>query len=207
MGTARIANQALIKPARQLDSVDVIAIASRDTERARTYAEKYKIVRSYGNYEDLLKDPEVDAVYIPLPNGLHGEWAIKALQAGKHVLCEKPVASNADQAREMQKVANDTGLILTEAFHYRYHPLMGRIMEIVTSGELGKLKHINSTMCFHLPSKTDIRMYYDLAGGATMDAGCYAIKIARTVARVPPPASDPRRPARPAPKRNDSAPD
>ncbi|MHA1110318.1 MAG: Gfo/Idh/MocA family protein [Promethearchaeota archaeon] len=190
LGTARIAKNALIKPAQLIHNVNILAIASRDMNTASEFANKHKLPKKYGSYEDLLRDSEIDSVYIPLPNGLHAEWAIKAMRAGKHVLCEKPVASNTTEALEIKKVVDETGLIFAEAFHYRYHPLMKRVMEIVQSAEIGKINKVEASMCFPLPNKNDIRFQYDIGGGATMDAGCYTINIIRTLAQNEPEVVD-----------------
>lgn len=190
LGTARIVNNALLKPAKSINGIEAKGIASRDLSRAQKYAKKHDIPKSYGSYTELLMDSEINAVYIPLPNGLHAEWAIKALRAGKHVLCEKPVTSNTSQALEIKKVVDKTGLIFAEAFHYRYHPLMQRVMEIVKSDEIGKIKTVEASMCFTLPIKSDIRFQYDIGGGATMDAGCYTINLVRTLAQSEPEVLD-----------------
>src|SRR5690606_16634605 len=131
--------------------------------------------RAYPTYESLLASPDVDAIYNPLPNALHGPWTIRALEAGKHVLCEKPLASNADEAVRMAEVAARTGKRLVEAFHWRYHPLAERMRQIVASGELGRLREVSSYFCVPLVLPRDIRFDYALGGGATMDLGCYAI--------------------------------
>src|SRR4029079_12268589 len=134
-------------------------------------------------YEALVHDPEIDAVYNPLPNSLHYEWTIKALQAGKHVLCEKPLASNAREAAEMARVAAETGRVLMEAFHYRYHPLALRVQEILRGGEIGAVRELEAD--FFIPlflSPNNIRFRYDLAGGGTMDTGCYCINLLRWAA-------------------------
>jgi predicted dehydrogenase len=130
-------------------------------------------------YTDLLADPEIDAIYNPLPNSLHAEWTIRALRAGKHLLCEKPFASNAQEATQMASAADETGKVLSEGFAYRYHPLTARIKQTLQSGELGRLKRIEARFCFLLPSPGNIRFRYDLAGGALMDAGCYPISLIR----------------------------
>ncbi len=140
----------------------------------------------HGGYAELLADPEVDAVYNPLPNGLHCEWSIRALEAGKHVLCEKPLASNADQARRMTETASRAGRVLVEAFHWRYHPLAERMRAIVESGALGRVRHVEASCCFPLLLPGDIRYRLDLAGGALMDAGCYPISIVRHLAGAEP---------------------
>ncbi|MEZ4737434.1 MAG: Gfo/Idh/MocA family oxidoreductase [Caldilineaceae bacterium] len=133
----------------------------------------------YDSYAALLADPTIDAIYNPLPNNLHAEWSIRALAAGKHVLCEKPLAANAAEAEAMAQTAEQTGLVLMEAFHTIYHPLAARMKAIIDSGELGKLRHVDVQFCTLLWRWWDIRLRYDLAGGATMDLGCYAIRLLR----------------------------
>ena len=180
LGAARIAPPALIKPARENSDVVVAAVAARDVSRGRAFAAKHGIARVHDSYEALLADPDIDAVYNPLPNGLHGKWTRAALAAGKHVLCEKPFTANAAEAREIAELAAQSDRVVMEAFHYRYHPLTLRIEEIIASGELGKLQRVEAALCFPLPRSSDIRYNYSLAGGATMDAGCYAIHMVRT---------------------------
>jgi predicted dehydrogenase len=182
LGAARIAPQALIKPARQNTDVVVAAVAARDVSRAQAFAAKHGIARVRESYEALLADPDIDAIYNPLPNGLHGKWTRAALAAGKHVLCEKPFTANAAEAREIAELAAHSDRVVMEAFHYRYHPLALRIEEIIASGELGKLKRVEASLCFPLPKSSDIRYNYALAGGATMDAGCYPVHMVRTFA-------------------------
>lgn len=179
LGAARIAPAALIKPAHAVDEVEVAAVAARDRAKAQAFAERHGIPVVHAGYEALLADPTLDAVYVPLPNGLHEQWAIAALRAGKHVLCEKPLTSNSAQAVEVQKVADETGLVVMEAFHYRYHPLAARMAEVAHGGEIGRIKRVETAMCFPLPRFGDIRYDYGLAGGALMDAGCYAIHCLR----------------------------
>jgi predicted dehydrogenase len=133
-------------------------------------------------YEDLIRDPEIDAIYNPLPNGLHAEWTIRALQAGKHVLCEKPMASNAREAEAMATAARASGLVLSEAFAYRYHPLTSYVKAILERGELGTIKHIEAQFCFLLPLTNNIRFNFELAGGALMDCGCYPVSLIRYMA-------------------------
>jgi len=181
LGAARIAPAALIAPARDNDDVVVAAVAARDVERARQFATKHGIGRVHAGYEALIADPDIDAVYNPLPNGLHGRWTRAALAAGKHVLCEKPFTANADEARDIADVAAKSGRVVMEAFHYRYHPLTLRAEEIIASGELGRLLRVEAALCFPLPRFSDIRYDYSLAGGATMDAGCYAVHMVRTL--------------------------
>ena len=180
LGAARIAPTALIKPAKTNADVVVAAVAARDVSRARAFAAKHGIARVHDSYEALIADPDLDAVYNPLPNGLHGKWTRAALAAGKHVLCEKPFTANAAEAREIAELAAKSDRVVMEAFHYRYHPLALRIEEIIASGELGKLQRVEAALCFPLPNSSDIRYNYALAGGATMDAGCYAVHMVRT---------------------------
>src|SRR6185295_11726888 len=137
LGAAAIVPMALTKPALAVPEVQITAIAARDPKRAQGFARKHHIPRVHETYTDLLADPEIDAIYNPLPNSLHAEWTIRALRAGKHVLCEKPFASNAREAEEMANAAKETGLVLSEAFAYRYHPITARVKDILASGELG----------------------------------------------------------------------
>jgi len=186
LGAARIAPYAIIHPARRVPGVQIAAIAARDPERARAFARRHQIPHVYPDYAALLADPGIDAIYNPLPNSLHAEWTIRALQAGKHVLCEKPLAANAQEAMQMREAAQASGHVIMEAFHYRYHPLMTRLLEIVHSGELGAIRHIEAHMASLLVRPGDIRYRYDLAGGATMDMGCYTIHLVRTLAGAEP---------------------
>lgn len=179
LGAARITPNALMYPARQVPSVEIAAIAARDPAKAQAFAAKHGIPQIHASYQALLADPNIDAIYNPLPNHLHGEWTIRALEAGKHVLCEKPLAANAAEAEQMATVAETTGLVLIEAFHTLYHPLAARMKAIIDSGELGRLRHIDVQFCTLLWRWWDIRLRYDLAGGATMDLGCYAIRLLR----------------------------
>lgn len=179
LGAARIAPAAVIKPAKGHTEVVVTAVAARDGARARAFADKHGIARMHDCYEALIADPEVDAVYNPLPNGLHGRWTRAALEAGKHVLCEKPFAANAVEAREIAELAATSGLVVMEGFHYRYHPFALRVEEIIASGELGELRRVEAASCFWLPKFSDIRYDYGLAGGSLMDLGCYAVDMVR----------------------------
>ncbi|MBF6353225.1 Gfo/Idh/MocA family oxidoreductase [Nocardia higoensis] len=186
LGAARIAPAAVIAPTRRNPEVAVTAVAARDRARAERFAGKHGIGRVYDSYPALLDDPDIDAVYIPLPNGLHGRWTRAALAAGKHVLCEKPFTADAAEAREIGALAEQSGLVVMEAFHYRYHPLTTAAEEVVASGELGTLRHVEAAVCFPLPRFSDIRYDYDLAGGALMDAGCYAVHMARLLGGAEP---------------------
>jgi predicted dehydrogenase len=185
LGAARITAGALIKPASQLPEVTVAAVAARDPARARRFADKHRIRLVHSSYEALLADPAIDAIYNPLPNSLHAEWTLRAIQAGKHVLCEKPFTANAAEAAEVAAAAKASGLVVMEAFHYRYHPLARRMQEVAAGpapgqdGEIGPLRYLEASLCFPVPRFSDIRYSYELAGGATMAAGCYAINWLR----------------------------
>jgi predicted dehydrogenase len=186
LGAARITPTALVRPARTLPEVEIVAVAARDRNRAEKFARKHKIGTAHDSYDALIADDAVDAIYNPLPNGLHGKWTIPALKAGKHVLCEKPFTANAAEAEEVATAAEGTGLVLMEAFHYRYHPLVDRLLEVINGGELGEIERIETRMCIPLPMRNDIRFQLDLAGGALMDTGCYAIHQLRTLAGAEP---------------------
>jgi len=186
LGAARIAPNALIRPARSVPEVEVVAIAARDPEKARKFAGKHGIATVHRSYDDLLADAEIDAIYNPLPNGLHGRWTMAAVEAGKHVLCEKPFTANADEARTVAKLAAASDRVVMEAFHYRYHPMTQRVLDIISSGELGEVRHIQTWMCIPLLLPGDIRWQLDLAGGTLMDVGCYALHQVRTYAGAEP---------------------
>jgi predicted dehydrogenase len=181
LGAAAITPNALVKPARTVPRAALVALAARDRTRAQAFADKHGVPFVHDSYEALLADPEVDAVYNPLPNGLHAEWTIKALEAGKHVLCEKPFTNNATEAREVAAVAERTGLVVMEAFHYRYHPLMIRAVEVARSGELGELRFVEAWLQAPLFKRNDIRFQLDLGGGAGMDMGAYSTHEVRTL--------------------------
>jgi predicted dehydrogenase len=186
LGAARIVPHALLSPARHVPEVAVSAVAARDPARARTFAASHAIPRVLPSYDALVTDPEIDAIYNPLPNSLHCAWTIRALEAGKHVLCEKPFASNAAEAERMAAAASRAGRVLMEAFHYRYHPLAARMIELAGDGTLGRVARIETNMCVPLPIPGNIRYSYALAGGATMDVGAYAVHMLRHVAGAEP---------------------
>ena len=186
LGAARITPMALIRPARAVGGVRVEAVAARDRERAQRFARKHGLARVHDDYAALLEDPEIDAVYIPLPNSHHAEWTVRALEAGKHVLCEKPFTANAAEAQEVARTAAAGDRVLMEAFHWRYHPLAARMLDVIASGVLGEISHVETHICFPLVVPGDIRYRLELAGGATMDAGCYAIHMLRTLAGAEP---------------------
>jgi predicted dehydrogenase len=180
LGSSRISQAALIEPAASVPEVTVAAVAARDMARAEAYALRHGLPTAHGSYEELLANPDIDAVYNPLPNSLHGPWTLRAIEAGKHVLCEKPFASNADEAAQVARAAAASGLVVMEAMHYRYHPLTQRLTEVVN--ELGPVRHIQAWTSFAITDPGDIRYDYDLGGGAMMDGGCYAIDCLRLLA-------------------------
>ncbi|MWV43406.1 gfo/Idh/MocA family oxidoreductase [Paenibacillus sp. HJL G12] len=182
LGTASIAQTAFIPGVQSSRHCIVQAIASRQPHKAAETAEKFDIPASYGSYEELLRDPEVDAVYIPLPNHLHREWTLKAAQAGKHVLCEKPAALNAAEAEEMVKACREAGIIFAEAFMYRHHPKHRRIREIVESGEIGLIRGIHGCFTYNdIKDTTNVRYQKHMGGGSIYDVGCYPISAARMI--------------------------
>jgi len=180
LGSARISETALIGAARQVREVTVAAVAARELARAQAYALGHGIPRAYGSYGELLADPEIDAIYNPLPNSLHGPWTLQAITAGKHVLCEKPFAAHAAEAKLVADAAAASDLVIMEAMHYRYHPLTQRLREIVRS--LGPVQHIQCWTSFAIGDPADIRYDYALGGGALMDGGCYALDCMRMLA-------------------------
>ena len=180
LGAAAIAPHAVVKPAREVPGVVVAAVAARDPVRAQDFARRHGIPRAYDSYAALVEADDLDAVYIPLPNGLHGAWILRALAAGKHVLCEKPFTANADEARTVAEAAAAGDRVVMEAFHYRYHPLTARVRQLVADGAIGTVRHVEAHLCFPLPKFSDIRYNLALAGGALMDAGCYTLHALRT---------------------------
>jgi predicted dehydrogenase len=177
LGSSRISERALIEPSASVAEVTVAAVAARDLARAEAFALRYGIEKAYGSYQEMLDDPDVHAIYNPLPNSLHGPWTLRAIAAGKHVLCEKPFASNADEAAQVARAAAGSGLVVMEAMHYRYHPLTRRLRELVA--ELGGARQLQAWTSFAIADPGDIRYHFALAGGALMDGGCYAIDCLR----------------------------
>jgi predicted dehydrogenase len=186
LGAARIVPTALLTPARSVPEVAVTAIAARDPRRATAFAKRHGIPRVLPGYDELVRDPEIDAIYNPLPNGLHCAWTLRALEAGKHVLCEKPLASNEEEAARMAQAAERAGRLLMEAFHWRYHPLAARMLAIVQDGTLGRVERVETNMCVPLLLPGNIRYDYALGGGALMDTGCYAVSMLRHLAGAEP---------------------
>ena len=179
LGTARIAQRAVVPALLSMKQMPVIAVASRDLTRAQEFAAPFEIPRAYGSYEELLSDSNVQAVYIPLPNSEHAAWAIKAMQAGKHVLVEKPFALTADEAQLMVSTALENSVVLMEAFMYRYSERFEKIHEIVRSGTIGKIRLVQAAFTFTLSNPDDIRLAPDLGGGALYDLGCYCVNLQR----------------------------
>jgi predicted dehydrogenase len=184
LSTANI-NRRLLTGARLTREVDVVAVASRDADRARAYADEQRIERAYGSYEALLADTDVDAVYIPLPNSLHVPWTLRALEAGKHVLCEKPLSPDPDAVERLFDAAERAGLLLMEAFMYRHHPQTKRLVELVAGDAIGELRLVVSCFSFPLTALGDIRMNAELEGGALLDVGCYCVHGSRQLAGEP----------------------
>jgi xylose dehydrogenase (NAD/NADP) len=189
LGTAAISFRSVI-PGIQASETGVIeAVASREEQKAKDMADKIGIPKAYGSYEALLADPNIDAVYIPLPNHLHREWAIRAAEAGKHVLCEKPLALNAQEAEQMVEACRKAGVLLAEAFMYRHHPRYDRIKDIIRSGEIGAVRGIHGTFTYNnAEDKSNIRYRKEWGGGGIYDVGCYPISAARYILEQEPEA-------------------
>jgi predicted dehydrogenase len=179
LGTAKIALTKVIPAMQQSECCEIVAIASRDFAKADESAERLQIPKAYGTYEELLADDSIEAVYIPLPNHLHAPWTIKAAEAGKHVLCEKPIAMHVAEARTLISVRNRTGVRIQEAFMVRTHPQWLETRRLIHSGEIGSLRSITGFFSYFNPDPTNIRNQLELGGGALMDIGCYPITISR----------------------------
>ena len=184
MSTARI-NRLFLAGAREADGVELFAVASRDSDRAEQYARENGIERAYGDYDAMLNDPDVEAVYIPLPNSLHIEWAIKSLQAGKHVLCEKPLSRRAADVERAFEAAEKNDRLLMEAFMYRHNPQTHRLVELIEDGAIGRLRMIRAAFGFVAHDPGNVRLSAALDGGALMDVGCYCVSAARLIAGEP----------------------
>jgi D-xylose 1-dehydrogenase (NADP+, D-xylono-1,5-lactone-forming) len=178
-------NRKVIPGAHASPKVELVAVASRDQARAEEYAKTWEIERAYGSYDALLADPEIEAVYISLPNTMHIDWSIKALEAGKHVLCEKPLSRHADQVEAAFDTAERSGRLLSEAFMYRHNPQTKRAKELVESGAIGELRLVRSAFSYSLYDESNIRLRTDLEGGALMDVGCYPVSGSRLLAGEP----------------------
>jgi len=184
LSTAHI-NRLVIPPARKSDKVEIVAVASRDQSRADEYARKWDIEHAYGSYEALLEDAEVDAVYISLPNTLHCEWSTRALDAGKHVLCEKPLSRHPEEAEAAFEAAERRGLRLSEAFMFRHNPQTARLVELVRDGAVGELRVVRTAFSYSLYDAQNIRLRTDVEGGSLMDVGCYCVSGSRLLAGEP----------------------
>jgi len=178
LSTANIKRK-VVPATQRADRCEVVAIASRDPESAARAAAEFEIPRAHGSYEELLADPEVDAVYNPLPNHLHAEWTIAAAEAGKHVLCEKPLAMNADEAERMVEACASAGVVLMEAFMYRLHPSWEGVRELVRSGRIGELRSVQSWFSYFNDDPANIRNIAEAGGGALYDIGCYTVNLSR----------------------------
>ena len=178
-------NRKVIPGAHESDKVELLAVASREQAHADAYAHEWEIPRAYGSYEALLADPDVDAVYISLPNTMHAEWSIKALEAGKHVLCEKPFTRHPDEADAAFDTAEKTGRLLSEAFMYRHNPQTKKLVELVADGAIGELRLVRSAFSYSLYDTGNIRLRTDVEGGALMDVGCYCVSGSRLLGGEP----------------------
>jgi xylose dehydrogenase (NAD/NADP) len=187
LSTARI-NRSVLSGAAESELADVIAVASRDAERATTYAREHEIPRAYGSYEELLDDPHVEAVYIPLPNALHVEWALRTLEAGKHVLCEKPFSRRPEDVERAFELAESNRLVLSEGFMWRHHPQTETLATLLAEGAIGRLRLVRAAFSFQLASvhgADDARFSPELDGGSLMDVGSYCVNAIRLLAGEP----------------------
>ena len=184
LSTANI-NRAILAGAAKTDRVDVVAVGSRDAERAEAYAAEHGLATAHSSYQALLADPDVEAVYISLPNGMHHEWTMQALAAGKHVLCEKPYTRHPGEAEEAFDAADAAGLVLAEAFMYRHHPQTAAVARLVADGAVGRLCAVKATFTFPLRDLSNVRALPELDGGALMDVGCYCVSGIRLLAGEP----------------------
>jgi D-xylose 1-dehydrogenase (NADP+, D-xylono-1,5-lactone-forming) len=187
LSTAPI-NRSILEAARESDRAEVVAVASRDEARAAAYARDHGVERAYGSYDALLEDPEVEAVYVSLPNGLHAEWTMRALEAGKHVLCEKPFSRRAREVEAAFDLAESSGLVLSEGFMWRHHPQTAKLAELLADGAIGRLRLVRAAFSFPLAIErgpTDARFSPELDGGAMMDVGSYCVNAIRFLAGEP----------------------
>ena len=184
LSTAKI-NDKLLPGAEASPDVELVAVASRDLGRAEAYARERGIERAYGSYEDLLADPKIEAVYISLPNSMHVDWSIQALEAGKHVLCEKPLSRHPEDVERAFDAAERAGRILMEAFMYRHNPQTRRLKELVEGGAIGRLRLVRAAFSFPLDDAANVRLNDELEGGGLMDVGCYCISGSRLLAGEP----------------------
>lgn len=181
LSTARIARNAVVPAAELVDNSRFTAVASRDLEKAKAFADELGLAKAYGSYEELLDDPDIDAVYNALPNSMHFEWTVKAAEAGKHILCEKPIADDEAQAREMAAACKRNGVLLVEAFMYRFNPRLARVQELLAEGSIGDPMLLFASFAFNLRGSGNWRLGTGLAGGALADVGCYCLNVSRTL--------------------------
>jgi D-xylose 1-dehydrogenase (NADP+, D-xylono-1,5-lactone-forming) len=186
LSTANIGRAAVIPAIKESTRGEVVAVASRESRRAEEFAAENGIPEAFGSYEELLEDEHVDAIYIPLPNNMHREWTIRAAEAGKHVLCEKPLALTATECDEMADAAENAGVVCMEAFMYRFHPRIHAVTELIASGAIGELRSMYSAFTFKLTTTDNIRLDPGLGGGSLMDVGCYCVNVFRTIAASEP---------------------
>jgi len=184
LSTARI-NDLVLAGARKSDRVQMVAVGSRDRARAEAYASEHGLERAHGSYQELVDDPDIEAVYISLPNAFHTEWSIRALRAGKHVLCEKPLTRHAREAEEAFDVAEEKGRLLMEGFMWRHNPQVQRLEALITGGAVGEVRLIRAVHSFTADDPRDIRLLTELDGGSLMDVGCYCVHAARHLAGEP----------------------
>jgi predicted dehydrogenase len=183
LGAARISDVSLLGPAQEL-GVRLVAVATRDRLRTEAYAQAHGIEKVHDTYADVIADPDIEAIYNPLPNSAHAPWNLAAIAAGKHVLTEKPAASNTAEARRVHHAVDGTGTVVFEGFHYRYHPQFDRLAQLVTGDVIGELQRLDVTMAMPAPADDDLRWSWPLSGGAMMDLGCYCVHVIRSVARL-----------------------
>ena len=183
LGAARIAPRAIVFPALASEQI-LYGVASRDRDRGDVFAKQYSVANVYGSYQEMIDDAEITAIYNALPNNGHVPWNLKALQAGKHVLSEKPAASNAEEALLIEEFVATQSKVYMEGFHYYYHPVMQRILEILTSGEIGELVSVHGALYGTMPESSDLRLQYELAGGCLMDMGCYPVHALRMISQT-----------------------
>ena len=183
LSTARINERCVLQVTPRISGVSLLAVASRSEEAARDYSLKHAIPRFYGGYDALLADPDVDAVYIPLPNALHIEWTRRALSSGKHVLCEKPMSADASEVLAIRELAQSKNLYVAEAMHYRHHPVLRDVVSAIHGGVVGEVEELEVSFVWNLRNKGDIRLRPELDGGALMDVGCYCLNFIRWITR------------------------
>jgi predicted dehydrogenase len=186
LGAANIAIKKVIPAMKNSQWCEVTALASRDLQKAKRFALELGILRAYGSYDELLADPQIEAVYIPLPNHLHVPWSIKAAEAGKHVLCEKPLALNAREAAQLLELRDRTGVKIEEAFMVRRHPQWLRVLDLIDSGRIGEVRSIIGQFSYNNPDPHNIRNIAEIGGGALMDIGCYLVFCSRLIFKTEP---------------------